>query len=196
MVENLKNNLSFYLLFYYLLKIAVMNFIEKLLTLYWPQTTLVLLAIGYFIKRVLDNKSKKIEINYTIFQQKRLEALQNFISAYSSAEQMWREINLDEVATKTITAEKLDEILELPMKKMKNSVFELQVYLDNEDYILFEKILSNTTSYRTALTYLFFYSDKSAFELLSTFKTNSSHFLEDNRVLIKQVNNIVKKTFK
>ena len=173
-----------------------MNFIEKLLTLYWPQTTLVLLAIGYFIKRALDNKSKKIEINYTIFQQKRLEALQNFISAYSSAEQMWREINLDEVASKTITAEKLDEMLEPTMKKMKSSVLELQVYLDNEDYLLFEKVLSNTTSYRNALTYLFFTSDKSAYELLANFKDRASHYLADNKILIKQVNYIVKKTFR
>ncbi len=149
--------------------------------------TLVLLAVGYVIKRFLDNIAKKIAINYSIYQQKRLEALQNFITAYSDAEQMWREINPDVVAAKTITAEQLDAAIEPVLKKMKSSVFELQVYLDREDYALFETILSNMTSYRLALAQLLFSKDKPAYELLTVFKVNSSPYLEDNKSLIRQV---------
>jgi len=50
--------------------------IKDLLTIYWSQFTLILIAIGslvfYFIKRHFDKSSKKIEINHSLFQQNRL----------------------------------------------------------------------------------------------------------------------------
>src|SRR5690349_15707293 len=113
-----------------------MTLIDKLLTLYWPQTTLIILGIGFLIKRGIDNKYKKIEIDYTIFQQKKLEYLQRFITAYSNYQQVWRGINLDEAASKSISAEDLDNIIEPAYKDLKNSVFELQIYFDNSDYTL------------------------------------------------------------
>jgi hypothetical protein len=174
-----------------------MDFIEKLLTLYWPQTTLVLLAIGYIIKRILDDKSKRLEINYTIFQQKRLEALQKFITAYSESEQIWRELNLDEVASKSLTAENLGAMIEPILNNIKSSVLELQIYLETKDYTLFEKILANTKAYYFALSqlYLNYESDKSSFHKLQEFRNSNEQYLLDNRNLIKEVNNIVRKTF-
>lgn len=175
-----------------------MELLEKLLTLYWPQTTLILLAIGYLIKRVLDNKSKKIEINYAIFQQKRLEAMQKFITAFSNSEQAWRLINLDEVASKSITADKLGDIVEPVLREMKSSVLELQIYLDNADYALFEEVLANTNNYYLALSRLYFNYDaeKTSYIKLQEFQEHSNRYLADNRKLIKQVNSIVKKTFR
>ena len=43
--------------------------IADLFTTYWSQMTLILLGVGYFFKRWFDNKSKKIEINHSIYQQ-------------------------------------------------------------------------------------------------------------------------------
>jgi len=47
--------------------------ITELLTTYWSQVTLILIAIGslvfYFIKRHYDKSSKKTEINHGLFQQ-------------------------------------------------------------------------------------------------------------------------------
>lgn len=174
-----------------------MDFIEKLLTVYWPQTTLLLVAVGYPIKRALDNKSKKIEINYTIFQQRRLEALQRFILAYSNIEQVWRVLNIDEIASRSITAKEIDNMIEPPLKEMKSSVLELQVYLDNKDFVLFEQILFNTNIYQSLLSNLYYNyeTDKTHYQKLMNFRKESEPYLIRNKELIGKVNDIVKKTF-
>jgi len=44
------------------------GFIKEILTTYWSQTLLLLLGIGYLVKRGLDFRSKKKEINHSLFK--------------------------------------------------------------------------------------------------------------------------------
>ena len=75
--------------------------LEDLLTTYWPQTTLFLTfiigLIVYFIKRAFDTKSKKIEVNHTLFQQNRLAAVNRFFENYSKVATYWNQIPIYDV---------------------------------------------------------------------------------------------------
>ncbi len=62
--------------------------IEELFTTYWSQVTLLIIGIGYFIKRIFDQKSKKLEINHSLFQQNRINAVSKFLSTYAKTELM------------------------------------------------------------------------------------------------------------
>jgi len=85
--------------------------IEKLLTTYWGQTTLILLAIAYFIKRIFDNKSKKIEINHSLFQQKRLKVLNDFYSNYAKTEFLWDHLAIYDILSNKLVAKEIDNII-------------------------------------------------------------------------------------
>jgi hypothetical protein len=84
--------------------------IEKILTTYWSQTTLILFGIGFLIKSSIDLKSKKTEINHSLFQQKKLELINSFFSNCGSTNQMWKDIPIYDI---------------LDQKKLTNTFFQI-----------------------------------------------------------------------
>ena len=55
---------------------------EDILTKYWSQITLLLLAIGYFIKHIYSLREKR----HSLFQQNKINAISKFLTCYSEAE--------------------------------------------------------------------------------------------------------------
>ena len=53
--------------------------LKELFTTYWSQITLLLIGISYFIKRGFDIKTRKIEINHSLYQQNRLSTVNRFL---------------------------------------------------------------------------------------------------------------------
>jgi hypothetical protein len=71
--------------------------LKDIFTTYWSQVTLILLAVGYLIKRGLDIKSKKTEINHSLFQQNRISSVKTFFSKYAKTELMWNQLAIYEI---------------------------------------------------------------------------------------------------
>lgn len=172
--------------------------LKDIFTIYWPQTTIFLFALSYFIKRVLDNRSKKIEINHTIFQQKRLEALHAFIKIYSENEHLWNLLPIYEILRHEINPKGIDKLVFPTLNSLKSNVLELQIYFEKEDYKLFNEILSNVENINEKLLLLW---SETSVEYNTTHKANEFYHIRDtafskNKVLFEKVNSLVKKNFK
>ncbi len=57
-----------------------------LITDYWAQTAVIIGAIGYLLKIILDHRYKRREIWYSIYSQKKIEYLLKFQEQYYKAE--------------------------------------------------------------------------------------------------------------
>ena len=153
--------------------------IEQLFTTYWSQVTLLLIGFGYFVKRIFDQKSKKLEINHSLFQENRITAISNFLSTYAKTELMWREIAIYKILSNTLDANKIDSIIWPPLNEMKKSVLELKIYFEGETHLNFEKMLDGFLSINTRLSSLYF-EDNSDLTLRQ--KSNNFHSFKENKI--------------
>lgn len=120
--------------------------LKDLLTTYWSQATLVLVALGYLAKQVLDIKSKKIEINHSIFQQNRLMAIKNFFLNYSRTELMWHQLSLYEIFDKRLSAKEIDNIIFPNLNALQEITLELKLYFNHDDNKYFEQLTKGMLS--------------------------------------------------
>ena len=66
--------------------------LREILTIYWPQAVLLLAAVGYLLKAVLDIRMKRIEIKQSLFQENRFKVINQFLHAYVRLQKIYREI--------------------------------------------------------------------------------------------------------
>ena len=171
--------------------------IEELLTTYWSQITLLLLAIGYFIKRILDNISNKREINHNLFQQNRLKAVNDFFTSYAKTERMWRDLSIISILEYKISGKEIDEKVFSPINGLRINVLELQIYFTKNEHQLFKKILDNVLAINGKLNSIYFQYDK---ETSTIIKSNEFGFvrdskLEENEKLFEKITETIRKTF-
>lgn len=160
---------------------------REIFTVYWSQVTLILLGIGYLIKRILDNKSKKKEINHSLYQQNRLIAINNFFRNYSTVELMWKQIHIWAIISNKKTAEEIDQYIWPSINSLKTSIIELQIYLDEDDNKLLDQVLENILDINQELSLIFFQPNNN--ELLVT-RTNKFIYYRDE--IVKKNNDIIK----
>tara|TARA_R110002033_G_C3808533_1_gene231916 strand:+ start:24 stop:548 length:525 start_codon:yes stop_codon:yes gene_type:complete len=171
--------------------------IKELLTTYWSQLTLLLLGVGYFIKRVFDNISNKREINHNLFQQNRLKAVNDFFTSYAKTERMWRDLSIIPILNYKIGTKEIDEIIFSPINELRRNVLELQIYFPENEHQLYKDILKNVLEINGKLNSIYFHSDK---ETSTTIKSNEFGFfrdskLEENEKLFEKLSKIIRKTF-
>jgi hypothetical protein len=172
--------------------------IEQLFTTYWSQVTLLLVGVGYFIKRGFDQKSKKLEINHSLFQQNRITAVSNFLSAYGKTELMWREIAIYKILSNTLDANQIDSIIWPPLNEMKKSVLELKIYFDKGAHQNFEKMLDGFLSINTKLSGLYFGGspDLSLIQKSNSFHSFKDQQLKENDALLTEVCEEIREIYK
>lgn len=172
--------------------------IEKLFTTYWSQVTLLLVGVGYFIKRGFDLKSKKLEINHSLFQQNRITAVSNFLAAYGKTELMWRELAIYQILSKTLDPNQIDRIIWPPLNEMKKSVLELKIYFDKEVHQNFEKMLDGFLSINNKLSALYFggSSELSLIQKSNSFHSFKDQQLKENETLLTEVCEKIKGIYK
>jgi hypothetical protein len=129
--------------------------LTDLLTTYWSQMTLVILAVAYFIKRGLDIKSKKTEINHNLFQQNRITAVKSFFSVYAKAELMWEQIRIYEILEYKLSANEIDRIIIPHLNSLQESTLELKLYFDNDLHKYFEQLTNGIQSINGTLLRLY-----------------------------------------
>ena len=120
---------------------------KELLTTYGTITgsiaTLILLGIGYLIRRHYDLKSKKIELNYSFFQEKKLSAINRFFDKYTPTERMWHHFPIYKLLNKTLNETQIDEMVWPLQNALNSSLLELNIYLNEEEMEPFKIINDN-----------------------------------------------------
>ena len=169
--------------------------LEKILTEYWSQVALLLAFIGYFGKRILDNISKKREINHSLFQEKRLTAVNKFFNAYSESTQMWFSLVVSDILHHRTDPKELDEIIYPSLNKLKSIVKELQIYFDLKDAKLFDEILDNSLDINQKLFEMYFQSNEKYVVRSNSFLEFRDQKLKSNEEVFKKISKRLKKTF-
>jgi len=178
-----------------------MEFKELLIT-YWSQVTLLLLAIAslifYFIKRHFDNKSKKIEINHSIYQQNRLSAVNRFFENYAKAELMWNHIAIYDILSRKMSPKEIDQIIFPPLNDLKKNLWELKIYFEDSDYMNYKLIVDNVESINGKLSELYFDYNS---QITDTTKSNDFYLtrrkiLNENNKILSNLCNVLKETFR
>lgn len=134
--------------------------ITDLLTTYWSQVILLLMILSYFIKRLFEIESRKVEINHSLFQQNRIQAVNEFLSNYAKVSLMWNQIAIYEILSHKLRPTELDNILLPSLTNLKKSLLELKIYFENEDHKYFENLTNAQTSINGKINELYFDSDK------------------------------------
>jgi len=65
---------------------------KDILTTYWAQIVLLMAALGFIIKRILDLQIKKIDVKQSLFQQNRNAAIMRFMDTYIELQGLYRQI--------------------------------------------------------------------------------------------------------
>ena len=114
---------------------------KDFITTYASYITLVILGLGYFIKRVYDLKTKKIDAKHSLFQQNKISAIIQFFSVYSKVDSMWHSFPIHQVLDRKFSLDEIDKKL-LPLSELKISILQLTLYLCKEEINPFESILT------------------------------------------------------
>lgn len=171
--------------------------IKDLLTTYWSQMTLIIVAIGFLIQWTLNLKSKKVEINHSLFQQKRLDAVDDFFTSYAKTEQMWANLALYDILNYQLKAKEIDNIIFPHINELQKDVLKLQIYFDENEHKLFRQILQNIKDINSGLMTVYFdYNTGTDTTTKSiSFTSIRNKNLNENEKLFKQISPILKKTF-
>lgn len=173
--------------------------VEELLTTYWSQTTLILLGIGYIIKKILDGISNKREFNHKLFQQYRLKAISDFFSSYAKTEQMLKDISIDKVLEYKVETKEMDKIVFTPIDELRKNILELRIYFPNEEeHSIFNEILENALKINAKLSAIYFNYDKETSPIVKSnnFRSFRDEKIAENNRLIADLSIIIRRTFK
>jgi hypothetical protein len=171
--------------------------IKEILTTYWSQSVLIILGIAYFIKRIFDSKSKKLEIKYSLFQQNRIIAVNTFFSNYAKVEFMWHQIPYWDILEHKIRANQIDEIVWPPLYALKQSLFELKVYFPEVDHKHFEKLYNNFLSLNKILldANIDYSESKNIIQKSNAFTAKRDKTFRENNTIIEDLTTIVRSSY-
>jgi hypothetical protein len=170
---------------------------KKIFVDYWSQVTIILLAFGYFIKRAFDLKSKKIEVNHSLFQQNRIQAVNSFVKNFATVEQMWRHFEIHKILSNQLSAKEIDDIIWPSMNSLRASVLELMIYFDDDATSVFKKIMNNFIDINGHLFDKYFFSGniKKMPQMVDAFADERDKILDENKELYKRVAGLVRRSY-
>jgi hypothetical protein len=171
---------------------------NEILTTYWSQTTLILAFIGYFLKRFFDNKSKKREINHTLFQKHRINSINEFYDAYAINKRMWYEIPIYDIMNHKTDTEKIDNLILPSLNDLRKSVVKLQIYFEKKDFQTMQLVLDNIDLINNRLMEIFFEIEKtpSAIVDVNQYQYLRDEKMDENEEIFEKINMILRKTYK
>ncbi|MES2616795.1 MAG: hypothetical protein V4613_02895 [Bacteroidota bacterium] len=172
--------------------------IQDIFTTYWNQVILLLLGLGYLIKRVFDLRSKKSEINFNLFQQYRLNATNRFFSNFAKAELMWTHIAIYDIFSEKISVKDIDTLIFPSLNSLRESMHEVKIYYDKKTIELFEALESNMIQLNRLVSDLYFdYDPKKTVSIKANeYYFNKSKLEKENKITLDKIYNSVQNTFK
>jgi hypothetical protein len=157
---------------------------------YWNQILIILAMAGYFGKRAFDLKSKKVEISYTVFQQKKLEALEYFVTQYNTIDFKILDVQLKPVIESKLTYREFDNRYFFEyITKLLTIVKSLNIYCSSAEISLIDKISSNIIKIQASFKPVFdsLGDEKEKRIIGEKVKENAFKILEENHVLLEKV---------
>ena len=104
--------------------------LKDILTTYWAQTVLLLAALGFLLKRILEIQTKKAEIKHSIFQQNRNTAIVQFFNIYIELQKTYRQILSETFDRNKIGNSDFDKLIEEKYEQLYASYFYFKILLD------------------------------------------------------------------
>jgi len=175
--------------------------LKDLFTTYWSQITLLLFTFGYLIKYTLDLVFKKREINFSIIQNRRLDAINNFFTKYVKVESMWLGLSIYPILREDIKATEIDNIIFRAIDDFKSSVFETKLYLYKNEQNNFELLYDNMMLINKKLYSLYLDSTFSGEKLQKVsdkvyeFTSYRDEILRKNLIVINEIGIVVRKSY-
>lgn len=174
------------------------NTIKLILSDYWAQISFILLGLGYLIKTIISITYKRKEINMSIFQKGKIDAVNHFLDIYSVTKSTINTLPEYDIYDRKISANGIDNIIQ-PMKlnlyRVNN---EIRIYFDSDIFSAFNQIITNIEKIDSKLQNIYF--DPRGKEYSSTNK--SIDFLgiktvcfEENEKILSMVLNKIRKDF-
>jgi len=170
---------------------------RELLTTYWSQLTLLLLGAGFIIKRILDTRSKKVEINHSLFQQKRLESVNSFFTNYAKAEAMWTSLAIWDILENRLKSKEIDQIISPHLNELERNVLELQIFFKENEHKHFSEIMDNLHDINRALKKVYFdYNPNTTVIARSNeYQFKCEEKLRENKAIFKKLSTVIRTTF-
>ena len=162
------------------------------------QIPLYLLAISYFVKRYFDLRSKKVEVNHSLFQQNTITAVNNFFQCYAKVELMWNQFQIWNMLSNKLTSTKIDNFVWPPLNSLKQSTLELQIYFDSNVHKLFDEIVTNFLFINGSLHKIYYYPkpDETITIRANKFEHVKTEILLKNKGLLLQISKLVRDSYK
>lgn len=172
--------------------------INDILTTYWSQVTLILFGLGFLLKSIIDLRSKKTEINHSLFQQNRLSSVNTFFTNYAKTEAMWNSISVFDVLEKNMDAKDIDDFIFPNLYELRRNVLELNIYFDEDKLKNFLDLYHNMNRIQSKLGEMFFYNkkDKNVVQKSSEFKLFRDQIFKENEIIYKKISTQLQNTFK
>lgn len=176
--------------------------IKELFTTYWSQFTLLLLTFGYLIKYVFDFISKKKEINFSIYQNRKLESINKFFLNYARVENMWLDLSVYPILKGELNAYKIDEIIFGPINELRSSTFEIKLFSNDDEsknfVLLYESMMSINQKLRELYNKTTFTGVKplKVSDEVYEFNTFRDSIFKKNEELLNEIYILFKKSYK
>ncbi len=174
-----------------------MNILNDLFTIYWSQVTLIALGFGYLIKHFFETYSKKKQISYTFFQERKLSALKNFLECYSRIELMWESLPIFKVIDNSISTNQLDNLIFTEVDEFKRTLLEVKMFFNDSEYEDFNKIRTNIFEINGFVKDQYFNSAKeeTAIAVSNNYHGLIKKIFKENNLLINKILNINRKNY-
>ena len=146
----------------------------------------------------MDTRSKKIEINHSLFQQNRLSALNIFFISYSKAVALWKHISIYKVVSREYDTIEMDDLTIPTLIELDSSLFELRIFFDESEYKKFKELVKNIWKIHKRLVdlYLEYESVTSQNKKANSFELFKTQVFEDNENILNDLTKSLKDIFK
>jgi len=174
--------------------------LSELLTTYWSQVLLLLLGIGYILRRLLDDRSKRHEINHSIYQKCKLDAIRNFFLHYEDAKSMWYNLKIFQIFQGKLEPDEIDSIIFPPLNRLRSIRSELGIYFKIEVFLLFDQLTDSMYDINVILQEYFVdfenkYKDKTLIQRVNDFRRLRDGIFTQNDEYIKSINEEIRKNY-
>lgn len=172
--------------------------IELLLGTYWNQVLIIIGIIGFFGRYFWELKAKKREQNHSIFQDKKMSAIQEFFISLKEYEEMIRTLSIIDVFTEKINVNDIDNHINPALFKLDTNVKMLEIFLTPKEFEIPKRITINGFELNRLLQKLYHSTDESLTvqKKMETFNKEFSTFRNDNLKELSSFAEIVRKNFK
>jgi hypothetical protein len=152
------------------------------------QSATILALISFFITRIWNRKDKKDEQKFSLFQNMKVQAINNFMDCYVAAELSWIQLPFEDVFTQRLDLATLDEKVLPTHNKLMAAHYKLNLFLSVYEMEEISKIYDSINLVKAALNVLLFESpDITVSDKVKEFKVICYNTEKKNRDLLYEI---------